>query len=149
MGDLRTPVRVAIWMVLLNVALNALCVVGLGLDVAGLSLSTAITTWINVAWLGRGLHTRLGLPAPGPELRGRAARIALAALACALAAWAAQRGTASALGFLEARRSIPALLVGLGAGGLAFACAAHALSIPEWHEIRQRLGKLWTRGAGS
>ena len=141
MGDLRTPVRIAVWMVLLNVALNVLGVVGLGLDVAGLTLSTALTAWINVAWLARGLHTKLGLPASGPELRGRVARIALASLACALAAWAAHQAAASALGLLEARRSITALFAGICAGGLAFACAAHFLEIPEWRESLRRLGK--------
>jgi putative peptidoglycan lipid II flippase len=146
MGDLRTPVRVAVWMVLLNVVLNALCVVVLGLDVAGLTLSTAVTAWINVAWLARGFRTKLGLPASDPGLRARIAKIALASLACALAAWGAHRVTASALGVLEVRRSIPALLAGLTAGGLALVLASHALAIPEWHEILRRLGR---RGRGA
>jgi peptidoglycan biosynthesis protein MviN/MurJ (putative lipid II flippase) len=126
--------------------LNALSVVVLGLDVAGLTLSTAVTAWINVAWLARGFRTKLGLPASDPGLRARVAKIALASLACALAAWGAHRVTASALGVLEVRRSIPALLAGLTAGGLALALTSHALAIPEWHEILRRLGR---RGRGA
>jgi putative peptidoglycan lipid II flippase len=138
MGDLRTPVRIALWMLLVNVSLNTLCVVGFGLDVAGLTLSTALTTWVNLFWLLRGLRTRLGLARADPALRARSARIMLAALLSALAAWGAQRACAAALESPEPRRSIPALLVGLGAGAVAYALAARALGIPEWEEVVRR-----------
>jgi len=146
MGDLRTPVRVAIWMVLINAGLNVLCVVGIGLDVAGLTSATAVTTWINLVWLAREMRTKLGLPGSDPELGRRIGKIALAALACALVAWAAQRGTAALLGVPEARRSVTALLAALGAGGLAYATAARWLGIPEWREILQRIEKRLARG---
>jgi putative peptidoglycan lipid II flippase len=139
MGDLKTPVRVAVWMVLLNVALNALSVVVFGLDVAGLTLATALTAWLNVAWLARGLRTRLGLPTSDPGLHARILRIALASFACALAAWAAQRGVALALGAPEPRRSIAALLSGIFTGGATYVVAARGLAIPEWEEILRRL----------
>ena len=104
MGDLRTPVRVAVWMLLLNIGLNVLCVVGLGLDVAGLTISTALAAWINLAWLLYAMRAKLELPAADPALRARIARIALASLASALVAWAAHRGAAELLGAVEARR---------------------------------------------
>jgi len=139
LGDLRTPVRIAAWMVLVNVALNFLGVVVLGLDVAGLTLSTALTTWLNLLWLVRGLRTRLALPAGDAGLLGRMARIAAASLVCALAAWGAHRLAASWWAPLEPRRSIPALLVGLAAGAAAYGAVARALGIPEWAEALARL----------
>ena len=144
--DLILPfifVTITYWMVGLNVVLNTLGVVVLRMDVAGLTLATAITTWIDLAWLGRGMRTKLGLPASEPDLRMRVARIALASLACALAAWAVHRGVASAFDVSEPRRSIPALFAGFGAGAIVFALAAHVLAIPEWRETLQRLGGRW------
>jgi putative peptidoglycan lipid II flippase len=139
MGDLRTPVRIALWILFLNVALNALLVSGLGLDVAGLTLSTALAATVNLVWLLRGMRGRLGLPPAARELRARCLRIALASLLCALAAWSVHRGAAAVLGADEPRRSIPALLVALGAGALTYALSARTLSIPEWRELVARL----------
>jgi putative peptidoglycan lipid II flippase len=146
MGDLTTPVRIAVWMVLLNVALNTLCVVGFGLDAAGLTISTAITAWINLLLLARGMRTRLGLAGSEPGLGARVVRIAVASLACAVAAWVAHGGTAAALGVPEARRSLASLLAGLLAGGAAFAAAARWLAIPEWEEIVRRVQVRLGRG---
>lgn len=139
LDDMRTPVRIALWMVFCNVVLNTLCVVGLGLDVAGLTLATATTTWFHLLWLLVGLRTRLALPAPEAGLGGRVGRIAVAALLCGLAAFGAQRGLAALLEAAAPRRSLTALLGGLGAGALAYALAAQGLAIPEWRELCQRL----------
>ncbi len=139
MGDLRTPVRIALWMLGTNVVLNTLFVVGFGMDVAGLTLSTALVSCLNLGLLLHGLRTRLGLSPAASELRGRVLRIALAALLCAAASWAAQRGTAAALDVPEARRSLAALLAGIAAGGLTYAAAARMLGIPELAEILRRV----------
>jgi putative peptidoglycan lipid II flippase len=139
MDDVRTPVRIAVWMVLLNVALNTLCVVGFGLDVAGLTLATAVTTWVNLLWLLAGLRRELALPAADPGLRARVARIALASLASGAAAFGAQRGAALLLGAADGRRSLPALLGGLAAGALVYGLAAQFLAFPEWRELLQRV----------
>jgi len=144
LGDLKTPVRIAAWMLLINVCGNLVCVLGLGMDVAGLALPTAIGSGVNLAWLVLGLRRVLGLPAADPSLPGRIARMVLAALLCAGAAWAAHAGTALLLGAVEPRRSFAALGVGTLAGALAFALAARLLGLPEWRELMQRLG----RGAG-
>ncbi len=144
MDDLRTSVRIALWILLLNVVLNSLFVLGFGLDVAGLTLSTALAAWLNLAWLVRAMRTRLGLPPPARELGARILRIALASLVCALVAWGVQRGVATALGAAEPRRSIPALLAGIGAALVSYALAAQGLGIPEWAEawrrVRSRFG---------
>jgi len=116
MGDFRTPVRISVWTLLANVVLNAFCVVGLGLDVAGLTLATALTSWGNLAWLLLGLRRRLKLPGSDPALTGRIAKSAVAAISCGAVAWAVHRGAAHWLGVVEPRRSIPALFAGMGGG---------------------------------
>jgi putative peptidoglycan lipid II flippase len=139
MGDLRTPVKVAVWMVLLNATLNALCVAVFGFDVAGLTLATAFTTCLNLALLARGFRTKLGLPASDTDLRERVLRIAFASLSSALAARGVWRIATFALGAPEPRRSIPALLAGLAAGAAAYALLVHLLGVREWREILERL----------
>ena len=146
LGDFRTTVRVSIWTLLANTVLNAVSVLVFGLDVAGLTLATAITSWGNLAWLVIGLRGRLGLPRGDPALRGRIVRICIASGACALAAWTVHRSCAWALEAGDPRRSIPALLAGIGAGALVYALSARALGVPEWDEIRRRLGRRWRRG---
>jgi len=139
MGDLRTPVRAALWMLLANVGLNVLCVRALGMDVAGLTLSTALTSWGNLIWLIHAQRTRLGLPPSSPDFAGRVVRIALAALLAALAAFAAHRFAGPLLAPGDERRSIATLLLALAAAGGVYAAASHTLGIPEWHDVTGRI----------
>jgi putative peptidoglycan lipid II flippase len=149
MGDLATPVRLALWTLVLNVGLNTLLVVGFGLDVAGLTLATALASSINLWWLLVRMRSRLGLPSADPELRSRVVRITVAALASALAAWAGHRGGAALLGVEESRRSVAALLAGIGAALFVYALAARALAIPEWNELVRGLGSKLARAGGT
>ena len=57
LGDTKTPVKVAAWMVVVNVALNV-ALVHTPLAEAGLALSTAFTAMLNLAILGPGLRRR-------------------------------------------------------------------------------------------
>ncbi len=139
MGDFRTPVRISAWTLLANVVLNAFSVVVLGMDVAGLTLATAITSWVNLVWLLAGLRKRLRLPGGDPALPARVVKIALASILCAVVAWAAHGACASLLAVEESRRSIPALFAGIGAGSGAYLLAVRALRIPEWRELVNRL----------
>jgi putative peptidoglycan lipid II flippase len=148
MDDLRTPVRIALAMVALNVALNVGCVVGLGLDAAGLTLATAITSWINLAWLLVGLRTRLGLPAGDRELLGRVARMALASVLAAAAAFGAHHAAASLIEASVPRHSLFALLVGLASAGATYGVFSHLLRIPEWGEAFRRLRGRLEAGQG-
>ncbi len=146
MGDLTTPVRISIWTLVANVLLNAFAVVGLGMDVAGLTLATAVSSWGNLAGLLAGLRRRLKLPASERSLRPRIAKIAAAALLCAAGAWAAHRGIGALFGLDEPRRSIPALLASIGVGGSLYLLAAWKLGIPEWHELLARVRRRFLAG---
>jgi len=134
LGDLRTPVRVSVWMMGLNVALNVLFVRGLGMDVGGLALATAVTSWGNLLVLSLVARKKLGFPA---REGGRYAHVGLLVLA-GIATGAAARIAWSVLGDLG---DAPRLLVATAAGALAMAAVSHFLKLPEWDELRVRLGR--------
>jgi putative peptidoglycan lipid II flippase len=134
LGDYKTPVRISIAMLLANVALNLFFVIGFGMDVAGLALSTAITAWANLLLLAPALRRRLLLPASSPDFVPRILRVTIAATASVLLA----RGAFEILGGGE--HPTRALLVSIGLAVALFAAFAQVLRIPEWGEARRRLG---------
>jgi putative peptidoglycan lipid II flippase len=86
--DIRTPVRIAIVVLVLTQAMNAVFVPWLGH--AGLALSIGLAALVNAAWLLIGLRRR-GAYTPAPGWGGFVARVGLAtALLAAGLAWAAQ-----------------------------------------------------------
>jgi putative peptidoglycan lipid II flippase len=146
LGDFKTPVRVSAAMLGLNVALNTLFLVVFGLDVAGLALSTALVGWINVLVLmpgfARRLSARAGVAVPRLEdALPRLARMLAAAAACGAAAWGTHAAVAGS------PRSVPGLGLAIAAGIAAYAGAAHALRLPEWAAVRERVRRrLGARG---
>ena len=135
LGDFRTPVRVSAVVLVANVVLNLVFVVGFGMDVDGLALATAITSWANLALLVPGLRGRLDLPPAVPGLRLAVARITAASLVCRVLAAGAHALLAG-----EVPRSV-ALLGAIVAGAAGFAAAALAFRVPEWAELRARLAR--------
>lgn len=84
LGDFAGPVRIAIGMLVLNTILNLVFVVGFDMDVGGLGLATALTSWCNLLLLLPGLRG-LGAPPAQAGVGFRLARITVvAAAACAL-----------------------------------------------------------------
>ncbi|MEZ5977522.1 MAG: murein biosynthesis integral membrane protein MurJ [Planctomycetota bacterium] len=133
-GDFRSPVRVSIAMLVLNTLLNLAFVVGLGMDVDGLALSTVLTSWCNLALLWPGLRSRLDLPPVRADFAGRFARIAVAAAASGLAAFGAMRATAGL--------AAPLVVLTAGAAGVAvYFLAARLLRIPEGERLKERLAR--------
>lgn len=145
LGDYRTPVKVSVAMLVLNVLLNFAFVVGLGMDTGGLALATALVSWLNVAVLIPGLNRRLreqqgGDVAGLPDLASRVARMVAASAACGLAAF----GVYAASGV--ERGSALGLFVAIAAGITTYVVAAQLLGCPEWLEVRERVaGKLRRR----
>jgi putative peptidoglycan lipid II flippase len=85
--DTRTPVRIAMIAMALNVALNLILMVPL--KHVGMALATAIAAWVNLGLLGWHLH-RLGHFSLDARLKSRAARIVAACIVMSAALWAAQ-----------------------------------------------------------
>jgi putative peptidoglycan lipid II flippase len=118
--DIRTPVKIAVTVLVLTQLMNLLFVPHLAH--AGLALSIGLGALINAAWLFFGLR-RAGLYAPEPGWRGFALRVVVAsAVMGGFLGWAAQ-----ALDWVSMRAE-PWLRVGalggclVAAGLLYFAC---------------------------
>jgi putative peptidoglycan lipid II flippase len=86
--DLRTPVKVAVTVLVATQLLNLLLVPLIGH--AALALSIGLGAMLNAAWLLLGLR-RLGAYTPAPGWWGFALKVLLAALALGLALWWAAR----------------------------------------------------------
>lgn len=82
--DMRTPVRIAVMVLVLTQLLNALLVPWLG--VAGLALAIGLGALVNAAWLLRGLR-RLGSYRPAPGWLGFTLRVVLASAAMGGLQW--------------------------------------------------------------
>ncbi|MDP7642100.1 MAG: murein biosynthesis integral membrane protein MurJ, partial [Alphaproteobacteria bacterium] len=93
--DTRTPVRIAIICLVINVALNLILMGPLGH--VGIALATTLSGWLNAALLARGLHRR-GYFTADQRLRRRLPRMLLATAAMALALWAVSGALSGPLG---------------------------------------------------
>lgn len=144
-GDFRRPVRISVFALLLNTALNVLFVVFLQWDVIGLCLATVITSWVNLALLLPGLVAHLGLPAAKGGQWLRLMRMAVAATICGVVAYLSSRGIEGLWGALDARGAAIATAVGSIAGAAAFFLAAQVLGLEEWRSalerVRRKLGR--------
>jgi putative peptidoglycan lipid II flippase len=131
-GDFRTPVRVSIAMLFLNTTLNLVLVLGAGMDVDGLALATAITSWGNALVLWPGLASKLGLPPTRADLLPRLARIAVASAACGASAWGVMRA-------LDGVGSVWIVVAGSAAGALAYFVVAAAVGVGEARRVLARV----------
>ena len=132
--DVRTPVRIAVVVLILTQCLNLVFVPYL--RHAGLALSIGIGAVVNAIWLYVGLR-RAGWYAPAPGWVGFGLRVLVAAtLLGALLGWAAQAFDWVALGAHEGRRIT--LLAGfLGGGAALYFVALAAMGIRLRHFMRR------------
>ena len=114
--DVKTPVRIAIAMLVAGVALNFALLDTLG--IAALPFTTAVTAWGNAAILYALLHTRGHFRVSGALAR-RIAKQLLAAGAMAAALWGAQSFFGDAFAGSTLHR-IAALGGSVGAGALVY-----------------------------
>jgi len=122
-GDTKTPVRIAVGSMLVNLAGNVALIWPLGY--VGIALSTAIAAWVNAGVLYLVLRRR-GLFALDHRLRRNAWRLAAASAVMAGVLVAADRLTAPFMvGSLIARATALAALIAVG--GVAYLAAAYAL----------------------
>jgi len=132
-GDSRTPVKVAVWMVLLNLALNC-TLIWTTLQEAGLAWSTAICATIQ-AFVLLGLVRRHARAVLGAGVLGCAARTivitALMALAVGAVLWAMPQPRSWTWSLVN-------LLAAVGAGSIVVCAAAAGLRMTE---LRWALGR--------
>lgn len=132
LGDFKTPVKISIAMLATNVVLNLLLITVFHMDIGGLTLATALTSWGNLMLLLPGLKRRLGLPPADRSMRGRLATIGLAAIGSCLAA----RGLYALL--TSDGHSAVALAASIAVSALLYGLFAEWLGIPEWLHMTAR-----------
>ncbi len=139
LGDFRTPVRISIWLLLLNLVLTVVFLVGLGMDIEGLALATALVSWTNVAVLRAGLLRALPRPPTSVAVElsfgSRLARLCAASALCGAVALGVHR----LLG--GDPRSPLALFGGIAGGFASYLGACQALGVEEWAALRAHLSR--------
>ncbi len=128
--DSKTPVRIAMAMVVLNVTLNLILVHVLPEpQERGLALATAVCAVLQSAWLAIVLARRVG-HLPWGALWGQAIRVVIATLLM----------TAACVGAMLALPALPVAQVGgvLVVGMGVFAVASRAMHIEELHDLLDR-----------
>ncbi|MFO0783243.1 MAG: lipid II flippase MurJ, partial [Phycisphaerales bacterium] len=131
LGDSTTPVKVSVWMVVLNFLLN-ITLIWTPLGVGGLALSTAIAAVVQIFILQRLLTRRIG-PAVDSATRASWGWTALASGIMA----AAVLGLQYVLPAEETWRwSVARLAVFCAVGGGAFWLAAYVMRRPELRQLR-------------
>lgn len=122
--DTRTPVRIAIAAMVVNLALNLILI--WPLQHVGLALATALAAWLNAALLAGGLLRRGHLTVDA-RLRGRLVRIVGVTVTMTAVLWVA-RDALAASSWLDSRGARIAALAGLVALGLVVYGAAAQIS---------------------
>ncbi len=122
LGNFSAPVRISVVMLLVNIVLNLVLIQRFDMDVDGLALSTAITSWLTLIAMLPGL--RKSLPKAKETMWPQFVKLILPSLLCAGLAWGTWHG-------LEGKLWSPVLLalaIALGAGG--YFALARAMRIP-------------------
>ena len=133
--DTRTPVRAAIWALTTNGALNLAFMKPFG--VIGIALASALSSWLNVVLLAKGLHGR-GYFHPDRLLRRRVPRMLIACVAMALLLLAFTKVVAP---WLEGGLGLKVLaLLGLVLLGVSsFAIMVTAIGAMRWRDLKMAL----------
>ncbi len=139
-GDTRTPMRLAVGAVLLNLTLNLTLVWRLG--ESGLAWATGISATVQcllLLWLARRV---LGVtPIDGPT-RAALSRLALASMLMGVCVWLVLELLPAGAGWwMRALR----LAAGVGVGAMAYAAICRAMGLPELRWIFERA----PRGSGA
>ncbi|MDE0890691.1 MAG: murein biosynthesis integral membrane protein MurJ [Planctomycetota bacterium] len=131
-GDKRTPVVYSIVSLALNTGLNVLFLGGLDMDIEGLALGTAISSWVHLFLLLQG-HRKLGLPKAVPGTPSLIGKILVASLIMGLAAHFVDAA------LVEMWGEIAALCAAILVGAAAYFALAELLKIPIQREFLKRL----------
>lgn len=125
--DTKTPVRLAVESLVLNIALSLLLM--WPLKVSGLALAAALSNSVNAYRLTRGMEQRLGHALLGP-IAPALARMAAASLFMGAGCWAAWTIASGAHAWLR-------LALAIAVGGAAYASLTMAWRIEESSRITQ------------
>jgi putative peptidoglycan lipid II flippase len=138
LGDVKTPVKIAVAVLSANLVLNFVFVAWLRMDADGLALATAIAAWANLVLLWPGLRRRFDSSRADTSERGdarsRLMKILGAGVLSAAVAWAVEYLLSPSQG------SAIGLFVAIAAAVGVYALAAHFARLPEWQVVLRRIG---------
>ncbi len=134
-GDTKTPVRLAIWAMLVNLVGNLVLI--WPLQHVGVGIATALSAWVNVILLYATLHRR-GLLAIDSRLRDKAMRMLGAGALMGVALWL---GSGWAERWFDGPLLVRIIAVSLlcGGGAMVYALACLALRVYRPAELRAAL----------
>ncbi|MBI2822831.1 MAG: murein biosynthesis integral membrane protein MurJ [Acidobacteria bacterium] len=144
LNDTRTPMRISLIAVLLNIIFNLALVRPLGY--IGLALGTSLTAWINVALLSRAFYRKLGSFESRERLLSTFLRCTLASVGMSAVVLAAYRAVPSSwTGRSLALALVLAGMISLGCCVYALLCVKLRVSELEvlWKALRARLPLTW------
>jgi len=140
LGQPRTPLRISLIGIGVNLTLNLIGFEVLHLGHAGLALTTSCVALINFAQLAFALRKHVDI-GDVRQWVSYLARCLLASVSCGLAAWAVDHWLEHV--FRHGPLTIVALAIAVGAGVSTYFAAAHVLQLSEsaqaWRMIRRRL----------
>lgn len=136
--DLRTPVRVGVWAVLINLALNIASVLWLPeyYRHAGMAGSSVLASGVNGVVLGIILTRRNGNPGWG-HMAARCLRMLLCAALMGVVAWFVVQGGSHLLGPGKLARAL-ATAAAIAAALLCYAAAIRLTCAEEWRTLLRR-----------
>ncbi|MDD9876590.1 MAG: murein biosynthesis integral membrane protein MurJ [Magnetovibrio sp.] len=130
--DTKTPVKIAAWSMLANIALNLVLMQVWGH--VGIALASSAAAWINAGWLARELKRR-GQLSVDKRLAERGPKIVWASLGMGAVLFAAERLVAPACTG-PCPEHIPALAALIAVGLLAYAGLAHLFGAARLGELK-------------
>jgi putative peptidoglycan lipid II flippase len=140
LGKPRTPLRISLIGIGVNLALNLIGFEVLHLGHAGLALTTSCVALVNFAQLAFALRKHIDI-GDAAQWASYLARCLLASVACGVAAWAVDRRLEPV--FRHGALAIVALAIAVGAGVATYFAIARLLRLSEsaqaWRMIRRRL----------
>ncbi len=137
--DTKTPVRLAVVSMLVNLIGNLLSVLYLNAGFVGIALSTAVAAWVNVILLYSMLHRRGHLQAD-VRFKGKSLRILAAGAIMGIALWFLNP-IADAHMASEVAERIVALTLLCGIGAAVYGVAAFALGAINLGDLRQQFSR--------
>ncbi len=134
--DTKTPVRLAVVSMLVNLAGNLLSVLVLDAGFVGIALSTALAAWVNVLMLYASLHRRDHLKLDA-RFKAKAVRIIGASIAMGAALFALNPWLDPYMGG-DWQARVAALVALCGIGGAVYSAAVLLLGGASLTELRQQ-----------
>ena len=143
--DMRTPVKISVATVVVNIGLSYLFMQFLG--VGGLALGTTVALTMNFFVLLYLLRRKIG-PMGLRKLSGSLGKVSAASAAMGVVIWAVDLGVARGLGQTTTGNALR-VVVGLLAGVGTYLVAARLLKSPELAEIKDMLRAVLKRRRGA